>query len=40
MLQKNLSDFINSVMVSEDSVISQCGLLEAEPGVKDILQIF
>lgn len=36
----NLSDSVNSAMVSEDSVISRWGLLEAEPGVKDILQIF
>lgn len=39
-IKADLSDSVNSAVVSKDSVISHGGLLEGELGVKDILQIF
>lgn len=40
MWKKNLLDFVNRAMVSDDSVTSHWGLLEVQLGVKDILHIF
>lgn len=40
MYERIPPDFVNSAMVSEDGIISRGGLLEGEPGVKDVLQLF